>query len=62
MKKCPKCNSKNVEIIDEEMGFIQCKKCGHNELTEEVDFGERETQREKRKQSPYRQTGGRRHG
>jgi Zn ribbon nucleic-acid-binding protein len=61
--KCPKCNSEDVEIIDEEMGFIKCNKCGFNEI-EDYDAGtdeeERETQREKNRYSPYRQSGGRR--
>ncbi|MBR9683074.1 hypothetical protein GOV03_00865 [Candidatus Woesearchaeota archaeon] len=58
MAKCPKCGSKNVEIIDDEMGFIKCKACGFNELTGYENLGEeRNTQREKTKYNPYK-TGG----
>jgi len=59
MKKCPKCGSKEVEIVDEEMGFIKCKKCGFDELEEDMDFSEeRKSQREKARYSPYRVSGG----
>jgi hypothetical protein len=61
MKRCPKCNSKDVEVVDEEMGFIKCKKCGFDELKEYEGFDEvRRSQREKAKFSPYRQVGGKR--
>jgi len=62
MKRCPKCNSKDVEIVDKEMGFIKCKKCGFNELEEFEGIGEeRNTQREKTRYNPYK-TGGRGRG
>ena len=61
MAKCPKCGSKDVEIVDEEMGFIKCKKCGFNELDEYEDVGgERNTQREKTRYTPYKAGGSRR--
>lgn len=60
--KCPKCSSKDVEIIDEEMGFIKCNSCGYNELEEDLhSTDERNTQREKAKFNPYK-TGGSRRG
>ena len=62
MKKCPKCSSTDVEVIDAEMGFIKCKKCGFNELEEDLSsFEERRTQREKARYNPYK-AGGRERG
>jgi len=59
--KCPKCGSKEIEIVDEEMGFIRCKKCGFNELDEYENVeGGRNTQREKARFNPYKTGGGRR--
>ena len=62
MKRCPKCNSKDVEIVDEVMQFVKCKKCGFNEL-EGFDESpeERNNQREKTQFNPYK-TGGARRG
>ena len=57
-RKCPKCGSEDVEIIDEEMGFIKCKKCGYNELEEDLGSSDtRNTQREKGSYNIYK-TGG----
>jgi transcription initiation factor TFIIIB Brf1 subunit/transcription initiation factor TFIIB len=59
MKKCPKCGSENIKLVDYAGAkVIVCKKCGYDE-TEELAItpSQRETQREKRKYSPYR-TGG----
>ena len=56
--KCPKCGSKNIEIVDKEMGFIRCKDCNYNELEEDLSCGEeRNTQREKTKHNPYKAGG-----
>ena len=63
MKRCPRCNSKQVKVIDNEMGFIKCQKCGFSELDEYglVSEAERNTQREKANFNPYK-TGGTRRG
>jgi Zn ribbon nucleic-acid-binding protein len=59
MKKCPKCNSTDVEVIDEEMGFIKCRKCGFDELEEDLSSSEeRRSQREKARYNPYKAGGG----
>jgi Zn ribbon nucleic-acid-binding protein len=58
-RKCPKCGSEDVKVTDEEIGFIKCRKCGFDELKEDMNFDERNTQREKTRYSPYRQVGGR---
>jgi len=61
MKKCPKCGSREVEVIDEEMGFVKCKKCGYDDLEEDMEFGEeRKSQREKARFNPYKVGGARR--
>ncbi|MEK6969743.1 MAG: hypothetical protein AABW48_04920 [Nanoarchaeota archaeon] len=57
-RNCPKCNSSNVKVIEEEgIFFIVCNSCGYDEL--EADFfpEDRSSQREKNKFSPYK-TGG----
>jgi len=59
MKKCPKCGSEDVEVIDEELGFIKCKHCDFDELEESYPQ-DRNTQREKGKYSPYKSGGARR--
>jgi len=59
MKRCPRCNSEDIEVIDKELGFIKCKKCGYDGLKEDLSsFEERRSQREKSRFSPYRQSGG----
>ena len=61
MKRCPKCNSKDVVIVDEDMEFIKCNHCGFDEL-EGFDENpeERNTQREKNQFNPYKAGGARR--
>ena len=61
MKRCPKCNSRDVDIVDEELEFVKCRKCGFNELEGFDDSAEeRETQRAKTKFNPYKSGGSRR--
>jgi len=55
-RKCPKCGkeceTKHDELLD--VDYVTCT-CGYNGLDElESVPGERETQREKRKYTPYR--------
>ena len=59
MRKCPKCGSEDIKIIDY-MGakVIVCNKCKYDETDElAITPGQRETQREKRKYSHYRSGG-----
>ena len=62
-RKCPKCSSQNVEMV-EILGaeFLQCKACGFDESEEMLDvFPEsRATQSGKSKFSPYKKGGSRR--
>ncbi len=58
MNKCPKCGSKDVEIIDED-GSIKCKHCDFDELEDSFPQ-ERNTQREKANFNPYKSGGTRR--
>ena len=58
--KCPKCGSKDVDIVDEELGFVKCRTCGFDELDVDVEFGGRKSQREKTKFNPYKAGGARR--
>ncbi|MEK6950705.1 MAG: hypothetical protein AABX13_03195 [Nanoarchaeota archaeon] len=57
---CPRCHSRNVKVVDEELGLLQCQKCHYNELEEATVPETRKTQREKGKYSPYQQGGKRR--
>lgn len=60
-KKCPKCGSVEVEVITHnELEFIKCKKCGYDEALYEVTPGQRATQREKTRYTPYKTGGGKR--
>ncbi len=62
MKKCPKCGSENVKIVDYmEAKCLVCDDCGYDE-TEELAIvpEQRETQREKTRFTPYRTGGGKR--
>ncbi|HLD00995.1 MAG TPA: hypothetical protein VJC39_04575 [Candidatus Nanoarchaeia archaeon] len=56
---CPECKSKNVEIVaDDGLDFLKCSDCGLNELEgDEVLPGQKTSQREKGRYSPYK-TGG----
>lgn len=57
-KSCPKCKSADIEITgDSTLSFIVCKSCGYDESLYEVTAGQRSTQREKGKYTPYK-TGG----
>jgi len=57
-KKCPKCGSFNVAIHKEDIEFLTCKSCGYDELVEDTLVeGQRTSQREKGRYSPYK-TGG----
>jgi DNA-directed RNA polymerase subunit M/transcription elongation factor TFIIS len=61
MMKCPKCQSVKVkETTIDDFTFISCKKCGYDDALYEGVFGERNTQREKRRYSPYKVGGGKR--
>ena len=55
-KKCPKCGSENIKIVDYSGAkVVVCKKCGYDERDElDITPSARETQREKRRYSPYR--------
>ncbi len=58
-EKCPNCGSENTELV-EYMGLrcLVCGKCGYDERNElETTPQQRETQREKRRYSPYRRGG-----
>ena len=61
-KKCPKCKSGNVKIIDY-MGIkcIRCSNCGYDESKEyEVYPEEKTSQKEKGRYTPYKSGGSRR--
>lgn len=66
MPRCPKCRSEEIIILDKELGFIRCNACGYSNLEEENSFsergmvGERKSQREKARYSPYKMGGKRR--
>ena len=58
---CPRCRSKNVVIIEDNLGFIKCNDCGFNELDEFSAWAEpRKSQREKPKYNVYKTGGSRR--
>jgi len=60
-KKCPKCDSTNIEVTEHnDLDFIKCKHCGFDEKMYEVTPSQRETQREKTRYSPYKTGGGKR--
>ena len=59
MNKCPKCGSKDIDLVDEEMGFIKCNKCDFDELEDSFPQ-ERNTQREKANYTPYKSGGNQR--
>jgi ribosome-binding protein aMBF1 (putative translation factor) len=54
--KCPKCGSDNIKIVDYMNSKIKvCKDCNYDERDELEEVpDQRNTQREKRKFSPYR--------
>jgi len=58
---CPKCKSSNITMHEDEgISFITCKTCGYDEMEElypSGDPGERTSQKEKARHSPYK-TGG----
>ncbi len=58
-KKCPKCNSEDLESVDYlNIKAVKCKKCGFDETEEYEVFPEqRETQREKTRFTPYKKGG-----
>ncbi|HIH11746.1 TPA: hypothetical protein HA241_06150 [Candidatus Woesearchaeota archaeon] len=60
MVNCPKCKSSQAQRIDHNyLSFLRCLQCGYNELAAEDTFPEqRSNQREKRRYSPYRVSGG----
>ena len=58
-KRCPRCGSKDVKVVDY-LGakVLVCNKCGYDERVGlEVFPEQRETQREKRRFSPYKAGG-----
>lgn len=58
MHNCPKCKSSDVAVLEEEdLLFIECNKCGYNDLEDIENLSERTSQREKAKHTPYK-TGG----
>lgn len=59
--KCPQCGCTEIKIIlDNSLEFIQCSKCGYDELEADEALPEtRTSQKEKGRYSPYK-TGGRR--
>ena len=60
--KCPKCSSKDVEIIDYlGMKCIVCAKCGYDESADYDVFPDgRSSQKAKGRYSPYKTGGGHR--
>jgi len=61
-KYCPQCKTDNIKFV-EYMGVqcLVCNQCGYDEReTYDVHPGERQTQREKTKFTPYRTGGGKR--
>jgi|APSaa5957512622_1039677.scaffolds.fasta_scaffold146665_3 predicted nucleic-acid-binding Zn-ribbon protein len=57
-QRCPKCGSENIEIYEEDLGFIKCKKCGYDDLEHEpIPYGIKKGQKEKASFTPYK-TGG----
>lgn len=57
--RCPQCGSEKIKIFkDEGLEFVECIKCGYDELDEDDSFPETRTnQKEKGSYSPYK-TGG----
>ncbi len=55
--KCPQCGSSKVIEHKNYIKFITCNNCGYNELEEDTNLGQRTSQREKGRFSPYK-TGG----
>ena len=53
---CPQCHSPKTKVIeDNTLKFIQCLRCGYDELDEEETLPHlRSTQREKTKFNPYK--------
>ena len=62
MKICPRCKSENIKEVDYmNVKCIICNDCGYDQReTYDVFPEDRETQREKRKFSPYKAGGGKR--
>lgn len=56
-KKCPQCGSSEVIEYEDDITFLVCKSCGYDELQQGTVAGERTSQREKARFSPYK-TGG----
>ena len=62
MKKCKKCGSSKIKVVDF-MGskIYYCTECGYDERDElNIVSEERNTQREKTRYSPYKTGGGKR--
>lgn len=57
--KCPQCKSVKIKVItDQGLEFIQCSKCGYDDLEDDETFPEtRTSQKAKGNYSPYK-TGG----
>jgi len=55
--KCPQCGSFNVIVHKDDIEFLICKSCGYDELVEETFVGQRTSQKEKARYTPYK-TGG----
>ena len=62
MRKCPKCNSYNVEpYLYQSAEVIKCNECGFDEGAEFEQFPtEKASQKAKGKHSPYKTGGGQR--
>ena len=56
MKSCPKCNSKNVDLVSYmNIKCIKCNNCGYDESKQyEVYPEEKKSQKEKGKYTPYK--------
>ena len=60
-QRCPKCGSDNIEIYEEDLGFVKCKKCGYDDLEHEpIPYGIKKLQKEKANFTPYKTGGPRR--
>lgn len=53
-KRCPQCGSSNVEVHKDDIEFLTCKSCGYDELVEGTFVGERTSQKEKARYTPYK--------
>jgi len=58
---CPKCKSTNVTLYEDDgISFLACNVCGYDELDElypAEDVGEKTSQREKGRYTPYKSGG-----